>query len=280
MMFLGQVFLITPFAQTYFFYFYSYFLAISTSVLFWMVRNISLPYAYLYYAVIMGVLIGVPLIVHLKTRKSLGTIQIIPAYSIFFLGLLIVLSTSGIVSNTITTSSLSKLYFVTILLFVITSVLGLNNAYRTLILNKKLRINNRNTFLLKTKEGLKTKYKGEDEQADIDLLTYYLSSSIDSFVYGDFDRSFMDAFKIIDNQGTAFARIYVLKIGETEWKRLRDIRNNLSHAKISGDKEDLEEGQLKALKDLKKNLFQETLNLLIKVRFDFIDKALEKSDKS
>jgi len=169
---------------------------------------------------------------------------------------------------------------VTILLFVITSVLGLNNAYRTLILNKKLRINNRNTFLLKTKEGLKTKYKGEDEQADIDLLTYYLSSSIDSFVYGDFDRSFMDAFKIIDNQGTAFARIYVLKIGETEWKRLRDIRNNLSHAKISGDKEDLEEGQLKALKDLKKNLFQETLNLLIKVRFDFIDKALEKSDKS
>jgi hypothetical protein len=56
----------------------------------------------------------------------------------------------------------------------------------------------------------------------------------------------MDAIKIIDNNGTAFERIYVLKIEQTELKRLRDVKNNLfSHAKISGGKNDLEEEQVK-----------------------------------
>ena len=87
----------------------------------------------------------------------------------------------------------------------------------------------------------------------------------------------MDAFKIIDNNGTAFKRIYVLKIEETEWGRLKEIRNNLSHAKISGN--DSEE-QVKSLKELKKTLFQETLSILMKVRFEFIVNALKNNNKS
>ena len=276
LMLAGQVFLITSFGQAYFLYFYSFFVAVSISVLFWMSTHVPYSdYVYPFYAIIVGALVGISFIVHLKTRKRIGTIPLIPTYSIFLLGLLIALSTSGFVSNTITNTSLSNLFILAIAIFVITSIFGLNNAYRTLKLNKSLKINNRNNYLTRIKDDLNSKYTDKDAQADIDLLTYYLSSSLESFVFGDFDRSYIDAFKIIDNHGTAFKRIYTISIDENEWKKLSDIRNNLSHAKISSGKNETKTEQLRALKDLQRGLFEETLNVLRMIRFEFIEKALE-----
>jgi hypothetical protein len=149
-----------------------------------------------------------------------------------------------------------------------------------MVLNRKLGIRDRNNYLRKTKDDLFEKNTNVDARADIDLLMYYLSSSLDSFVDGDFERRFMDAFKIIDEKGTAFKTIYTLPISEDQWKRFKNIRNNLLHARITEDKKEEKENEkkeyLRKLKELKKGLFRDTLDLLKMVRFEFIDVALKK----
>jgi hypothetical protein len=114
-----------------------------------------------------------------------------------------------------------------------------------------------------------------DAEPDIDLLVYYLSSSLESFVYGDLDRSLMDAFKIIDNKGTAFKTVYTLQLDEEQWKHLKNIRDSLSHAHIRQNKKEEEKEMLQTLKELRKTLFQETLEVLKIVQFKFIGVALE-----
>jgi hypothetical protein len=202
---------------------------------------------------------------------------LIPIYSIFFFGLLIVLSASG--SNSISSQNIGSFFNVTMLLFVITSIFGLNLTFRISELNYALKISNRSRYLEKIKKELKTKFTDKDTQADIDLLTYYLSSAIDSFILGDFDRSFTDAFKIIDEQGSVFQRINKPNIDKSEYQKLTGIRNNLSHAKIK-DKNKDEPEQVKALKNLEKGLFKETLNILKIVKFELIEKALEGQNKN
>lgn len=223
------------------------------------------------YLIVVTVLIAIPLVTHKLTRRRIGTIHIIPIFSVFFLGLLITLSSTQTLSNT----SFEVLFMLAILLFTSTSILGLNMAYRTITLNRELKIGDRNQYLRKAKEDLLKRYNSTDAKPDIDLLIYYLSSSLDSFVYGDLDRSFMDAFKIIDNKGTAFKTIYTLHLDEKQWKHLKDIRDRLSHARIRQDKKEEEKEILQILKKLRKTLFRETLEVLRIVHFEFINVALE-----
>lgn len=277
LMLIGQIFLVTSFGQAYFFYFYSFFLAITFSVLFWLASHLALDASYvlLLFIVIIAGLSIITLIIHVKTRKRVGTIPLIPVYSISFLGLILVLSTSGNNVNVITSASFSDLFILTIVLFIITSIFGLNIAYRTLIVNKKLKISNYKRYAINVKEELRAKYKDKDSEADIDLLTYYLSSALEAFIYGDFDRGYMDAFKIIDNKGTAFGRIYTPNISDSDCKRFNETRKYLSHAKIKGENE-VKTQRLADLREIKKGLFNETLDILEFIRFNFIDKALSK----
>jgi len=229
--------------------------------------------AVLTYFVVVTALIAIPLAIHWLTKKRIEIIPVIPIFSIFFFGLLIALSNAKTMSST----SYDSLFLLTIVLFSLTSIFGLNITYRTMMLNRELKISDRNQYLRKTKDDLMKKYTNTDAHADIDLLIYYLSSSLDSFVNGNFERSYMDAFKIIDNQGKAFRTIYTLPMNEEQWKHLGDIRNNLSHAHITeGKKEGKEKKEdLQKLKELKKGLFRETLDILKIVRFQFIDTALK-----
>ena len=59
---------------------------------------------------------------------------------------------------------------------------------------------------------------------------------------------------------------------------MNDIRKYLSHAKIE-DKNKNKIGRLKDLKDTKKQLFKETLNLLKIIKFD-LTKVLDKSENT
>lgn len=274
-MFIGQVLLLTPFGFSYPFYAFSFTEAVFISVLIWFSSH--MPFSELtvliYFVVVVAALTVVPLLIHWLTKKRIETIPMIPTFSIFFFGLLIALSNAKTVSST----SYDSLFLLTIVLFILTSIFGLNIAYRTMILNRELKISDRNQYLRKTKDDLLKKYTNTYAHADIDLLIYYFSSSLDSFIYGDFDTSYMDAFKIIDNQGTAFKTIYTLPMNEEQWKHLKGIRNNLSHARITEDKkeETEEKEELQKLKELKKGLFLETLDILKIVRFQFIDIALK-----
>jgi hypothetical protein len=152
-------------------------------------------------------------------------------------------------------------------------------SFRTVMLNRKLKIRTKNSYLRKTKENLLEKYTTADAHDDIGLVMYYLSSSIESFIDGDFERSFMDAFKIIDEKGTAFKNICSCSLADDKWDYYSDIRNNLSHARIKEKKEKKKaekKEQLKKLKEIKKRLFQDTLDLLGIVNDEFIDVALKK----
>jgi len=274
-MLMGQVLLLSPFGFSYPFYTFSFAEAMFISVLIWLFSHVPFSeLAVLIYFVVVAALIAVPLTMHWLTRKIILAIPMIPIFSIFFFGLLIVLSNAKTVSSV----SYDLLFLLTIVLFILTSIFGLNITYRTMMLRRELRINDRNRYLRKTKEDLLKKYPKTDAHSDIDLLIYYFSSSLDSFVYGDFDRSYMDAFKIIENRGTAFKTIYTLPMNEEQWKHLKDIRNNLSHARITEGKkeEEVDKEELQKLKELKKGLFRETLETLKTVRFQLIDAALKK----
>jgi len=280
MMFLGQMLLLTPFSASYPFYVFSCFSVTTISVLYWIAR--LLPYSdvsLVIYVAIVILLVAVPLGVHLFTRKRIGTGHMVPAFSIFFFGLLL---TFGI-SQPIESSTQNSLFVLTIILFIITSILGLNLSFRTMILNRKLGIRDRNNYLRKTKDDLLKKYTDENVHADIDLLIYYLSSSVDSFVDGDFERSFMDSYKIaFDNQRKAFKTIYILPENKEREKHFSEIRNLLSHAHLSNKNKTEEEEEKKALqklKELKKGLFSETLDLLKIVRYEFIEMALKNRTK-
>jgi len=274
---LGQVLLLAPFGFSYSFYVFSFSEAIFISLLIWLPYHIFSPELGVpIYSGVVVLLITLPFTVHWLTKKRIGTLPIIPIFSIFLFGLLIIFSNAQSVPST----SFDMLFLLTIVLFILTSILGLNMTYRTLILNRELKIRDRNHYLRKTKENLLGRFNSTDAQADIDLLIYYLSSSLDSFVYGDLDRSFMDAFKIIDNRGTAFKTVYTIPMNEEQWNYLKDIRNNLSHARITEKKSEKESDreELQKLKELKKGLFEATLGLLKIVRFQFIEAALKNQE--
>jgi len=272
-MFMGQVLLLTPFSIAYPFYFFSCFCGTTISMLFWLARiTPSIPV----YLVSLSILIVVPLVVHLYTRTRIQTIPMLRMFSIFFFALLIIFG----VSQTPTISNFDALFQVTIVLFVLISIFGLNLTFRTMVLNKELKIRDGNNYLRKAKEDLLEKFTSDDAHAEIDLLMYYLSSSIDSFIDGDFERSFMDAYKIaFDNKRKAFKTIYVLPEAKEQNGRFAEIRDNLSHAHVRERKKGKEEPEkkeyLKKLKEVKKKLFRDTLDLLKIIRYDFIDAALK-----
>lgn len=274
---LGQMLLLAPFGISYPFYVTSFVEANSISLLIWLPNHIFNPELVVpIYFSVAALLTAVPFALHWLTKKSNGIFPTIPIFSIFLFGLLIAFSNAQNVSST----SFDMLFLLTIVLFALTSVLGLNMTYRTLILNRELKIRDRNHYLRKTKENLLEKYNATDVPADIDLLIYYLSSSLESFVYGDLDRSFMDAFKIIDNQGKAFKTICTIPMNQDQWKHIGGIRNILSHARITEEKKEKREEKegLQELKELRKTLFRETLEVLKIVRFKFIDVALENQE--
>jgi hypothetical protein len=224
-----------------------------------------------------ALLVAMPWIVHLFTRRRLGDFPMISTFSIFFFGLLLIFG----LSQKIEGNTLDTFFGLTMLLFSITSIIGLNMSWRTLILNRELGIRDRQRFILKTKDELLKKNANQDVRNDVDLLMYYLRSSLDSFVEGNFDDSFMDAYKIVfDSKGTAFKAIHVLPENKDRQKRFREIRNCLSHAHIDErkTKETNEEKKkdLQKLKDTHKRLFQDNLDILRIVKSEFIEAALKK----
>jgi hypothetical protein len=275
MMFMGQILPLTPYSASYAFYVFSCFSVTSISVLYWIARHA--PYSDIYlvaYVGIVAVLVGIPLAIHFLTRKRMGTIPMVPVFSIFFFALLI---TFGI-SQPIESGTQDMLFGLTIVLFALVSIFGLNITFRNMVLNRKLGIMDKNRYLRKTKEALLDKYTNADTHADIDLLMYYLSSSFDSFVEGDFERSYMDAYKIVfDLNGKAFKEIYVLPENKERQKHFTDIRHLLSHAHISQKKKEKEKDEkaLQKLKELKKGIFKENLDLLKTVKDEFIEMALK-----
>ena len=111
---------------------------------------------------------------------------------------------------------------------------------------------NRENYVNKTKDDL-LKIPNVLEK-DVDLLIYYLRSSLDAFVQGDFEKNFMDAFKIaFDNHGKSFEGIYKLPENHTRQQHYADIRDCLAHAKHTPkDKNEQQKEKIVRLKEMKR----------------------------
>jgi regulator of replication initiation timing len=278
MMLIGQMLLTTTLSITYVFYMFSCFSVQAISLLYWIARHVPNTDVYLaVYGLVAASLVAIPLVVHLFTRKRLEDFPMVPTFSIFFVGLLLTLG----LSQTIEGSASDTFFGLTMLLFSITSIIGLNMSWRTLILYRELGISDRAKFMRNIKDEFLKRTSNEDTRNDVDLLMYYLRLSLDSFVEGNFDDSFMNAYKIaFDLNGKAFKAIYVLPENKDRQKRFSEIRHRLSHARISEKKtkETKEEKKkdLQKLKDAQKRLFQDNLDILRIVKSEFIEAALKK----
>lgn len=278
MMLIGQMLLTTTLSITYVFYMFSCFSVQAISLLYWIARHVPFADVYLaMYGLGAALLVSTPLVVHLLTRRKLGDFPMIPTFSFFFVCLLLTLG----LSQTIEGRALDTFFGVTMLLFSITSIIGLNMSWRTLILHRELGISDRAKFIRNTKDGILKRTLNEDTRNDVDLLVYYLRLSLDSFVEGNFDDSFMNAYKIaFDLNGKAFKAIYMLPENKDRQERFTEIRHRLSHARITErkTKETREEMKkdLQKLKDARKRLFQDNLEILRIVKSEFIEAALKK----
>jgi hypothetical protein len=96
-------------------------------------------------------------------------------------------------------------------------------------------------------------------------MMYYYDNSLHNFIVGNYEASFMDAYKIaFDNEGRAFKKIMVFPTTEQSAK-YSEIRAKLVHAKGRN-------ARLDDINKIKKVLFQETVNILsfLKLHFDSI----------
>ena len=273
-MFLGQTLLIMPYGHfiSYYFYLVSCVFGSGITLLLWFFQHAltSLSYIGIYFGFWASLVIIITLS-HYFTCKRDGAPSLLGAFSIFFFGLLFVFGTS----KTISQSVYDQLFFLTLALFVFTGVFGVNQLFRGAMLKKELKIINRETYPSQVKDELMKKTNACE--GEVDLLAYYLKSALNSFVEGDYERSFMDAYKIVfDNKRKAFEHIYVLPENTERQQYFANIRDALSHAKhsIKGKKENDKE-RLDRIKESKKKLYKSTLELLKIVKFEFIDSALK-----
>jgi len=270
-MFVGQLFLATPFGHliSYYFYLVSIVVGMGIALFLWFSQN---SHNFPIYVVVWALLTTAFAISHFLTSKKAGIPPFTGVFSFFLFVLLFVFS----IPKNFSPSAYDLLFFLTLALFIINGIFCSNQLFRATVLKKELGFSNRESFVDKTKDELLG--KPNVLESDVDLLVYYLKSSLDAFVQGDLERSFMDAFKIaFDNQGKPFEGIYRLPEDVGRQQHYADIRDCLSHAKHTPkDKDEQQKERLKRIKEVKKNLYKETLKLLRVVKIEFIDAAIKK----
>jgi len=96
--------------------------------------------------------------------------------------------------------SLSALILVSSLIgvYMAFSLLGLNVTYRAMRLDETLHTKNSSLSIEAIETGLKSRYGNSQES--IDLVAFLLRSAMDDFIYGDYERSFLDSYRIINDK--------------------------------------------------------------------------------
>lgn len=258
LMLMGQFSAVSDYSFAYWLYYVSCFVSIALALFLWMSSHFPLFDVYL---IILSALFLSIHLFHIRTRKWLKTFHAFQFLSLFLFGLLIVLSTGEIAAQTY-----DLMFGLTMILFIFVTIQMLNRTYHSRVLNENLKISSVEEYTTKCERMLLNKFK--TETSDVDLLVYYLRSSFEHFIEGNFFRSFVDAYKIVfDEDGKAFKRIYILVDAKERMKKYSRIRAVLAHAKGRGAK-------LPEIKEVRRKLFDETIDLLKIVKTDFIEACL------
>lgn len=163
-------------------------------------------------------------------------------------------------------TTIDFIFWAGIVVFIIVSVQITNIAFRVKILNEKLKIRNR-IRKVETYERIlekKTKYNEDD----VDFILFYLKKSFENFIAGNFEGSFESAFKILFDEYRGqyvFKNIHQIRNYKGRRRKYAKIRNSLVHARARSTQ------KTEDLKKVRKELFENALDLLEIVKFEYMD---------
>ena len=192
----------------------------------------------------------------LKRMTRVGGMMIAP----FFLIMSVIFS----IPDLMTIPLESILIVVSSLIFLYTtfSVLGLNVAYRTKLVNEKLGIKDFNSHLTHLGAELLKKYPHKKET--VNFFSFVLRSEVDDFIYGDYERSYLDGYRIIHDKIIRSPKTIVLnRVDRDTLNEYRRIRVFLVHGFLKERESSLETPiQIEDVIWARKVLFKKTLDLI------------------
>ena len=192
----------------------------------------------------------------LKRITRAGEMLIAP----FFLVMSMIFSNPGFMD--IPSLSLFIVISSLIALYVAFSVLGLNVTYRTKLLNEKLGTKDFTSKLRHLEAALLKRHPQKTDT--IAFFSFVLRSAIDDFAYGDYDRAFLDSYRIIHDKIIQNPKkIVEKKVDEKTRDEYRRIRVFLVHGFLKEKESGLEVPI--GVEDVvwaRKVLFQKTLDLI------------------
>jgi len=261
LMIVGQFAVFLPSSWAYYVYLVSFVLSIAFVNLIWLFLRLQ-PLLVAIYPLSTLLLVGLAYFIHHRTKETISSKVELVIFSVFSFGLILALSNWSAVPQL----TADLLYLGGLVLFVVVSIFNLNTSYRANLLNSKLNMQDRVSMFRIYKRKLREK----DKSSDIDLILYYFKSSTEQFVKGDFENSFMDAYKILFDK--AFDKLHKIQNINLRRKPFKDIRNALAHAKVVKDVE--------KLREMKKHLCSNNLEILRIAKSEFMDVLSRESSEN
>ena len=135
-----------------------------------------------------------------------------------------------------------------------TSMIYVNSMYRYRLLCKKLNLKRIEPELFKLWDRIERKFVNQSE--NIDLLRYYFHNALAWFIGGDYEKAFMDGYKVIREPTVVDPTKYVNDKRKNK-RSFSEVRTILMHSKRRELKIDV-----KIIREVKRNLPQDCVDLL------------------
>jgi hypothetical protein len=155
-------------------------------------------------------------------------------------------------------------YFsISLFAYVATSLLYVNSSYRYYRISDRLKTNNTRWLLEKKWSKISEIYHSQEK--DIDTLRFYVTESIEDFIEGNFDRSFIWGYKAIREPTIVNPMLLVSDKRKTKCS-FAEIRNTIEHSR-----RDNEHIEVEKIRHVLRDLFEDNLDL-IERQVDLINK--------
>ena len=166
------------------------------------------------------------------------------------------------------------LFFLALVLgYTFTSMLYINSNYRLAVLSSRLRVRNLYSQLSVIWNRIEQKFPRKIEETnDVDLLRFYFSESLTSFLEGNYERSFIWGYKVIREKTVVNPKDYVNDKRGASRTPFSEIRNRLEHSR----RED-EHIPVSSVRKLIKTLPNDCLDLLER-EYEFITDIAKNSE--
>lgn len=222
---------------------------------------------------LLAVLVSFSLVIgfHIGTRKramfwrfhmsSFSRLSVATS-SVIFLALAMAI----IYPSILATSPQTEFFYFTVAIlgYIATSMLYINSSYRRYVLSNRIGTQNLEKFLSEKLKSIEVKFS--PEQQDVDILRYYFQESYDSFLEGNYEKSFVWGYKVIREKTVVNPAEFVDDKREGK-PSFSEIRNTLQHSR-----RDDKHVNTERIRKVMKNLSDDALDLLER-EITFIEKV-------